>query len=391
MSLIARLCVVPALIALAAPAAAQQDTTRADTTKKPENKNLPLLPGRTIRLTTDEGSWISLDVSPDGKTIVFDLLGDLYTVPLAGGKATRVTKGLAFDGQPRYSPDGKKILFTSDRSGGENLWILDIATGDTTQVTKGNGNMWISPDWAPDGNYVVASKGETRLGTVKVWIGHVDGGSGVQLHKQPQNLKTVGAAVSPDGRYIWYARRQGSWQYNARFPQYQIGMYDRHTGRDYGRTFRYGSAFRPTLSPDAKWLVYGTRHEAQTGLRLRNLDTGEERWLVYPVQRDDQESIADRDVLPGMSFTPDSKELVASFGGKIWRVPIAAGDPIPVPFQVDEDIDVGPAVSFDYRIPDSAEFVVRQIRDAVPSPDGRRLAFAALDRLYVMKDRKSVV
>ena len=358
-----------------------QESAQADSAKG-KKASLPLLPGRTISVNTDEGSWISLDVSPDGGTIVFDLLGDLYTVPITGGEASQLTRGMAFDGQPRYSPDGGKVLFVSDRSGSENLWTLDVETGDTTQVTQGNGGIWMSPDWTPDGDYVVASKGAARLGTIRLWMGHVDGGSGAELHKEPANLKTVGAAVSPDGRHIWYARRTGSWQYNAQLPQYQLGFYDRETGRDYVRSFRYGSAFRPTLSPDGTWLVYGTRQEDQTGLRLRDLETGEERWLAYPVQHDDQESIADRDVLPGMAFTPDSRELVASYGGKIWRIPVDGTEPIAVPFQVTVELDIGPELAFDYPVSDSPEFTVRQIRDAVPSPDGERLAFIALDRLY---------
>lgn len=355
--------------------------TAADTTRK---GSLPLKPGRTVRISTNEGTWMSVDVSPDGRTIVFDLLGDLYTLPIEGGTARQLTQGMALDGQPRFSPDGKKVLFVSDRSGGDNLWTLDLATRDSTQITKGNGNAWISPDWAPDGRYIVASKGETRLGVVKLWIGHVDGGAGSQLHRTPPNLKSVGAAVTPDGRYIWYARRFDSWQYNAPLPQYQLYVYDRQNGQDYARSFRYGSAFRPTISPDGRWLVYGSRIEDKTGLRVRNLDSGDERWLVMEAQRDDQESIADRDVLPGMSFTPDSKELVASFGGKLWRVPVASGNPIPVPFQIDVDVEIGPKLAFDYDIQDNAEFTVRQIRDAVPSPDGRKLAFTALDRLYLM-------
>ncbi|HUF71158.1 MAG TPA: amidohydrolase family protein, partial [Longimicrobiales bacterium] len=288
------------------------------------------------------------------------------------------------DGQPRFSPDGSKILFVSDRSGGDNLWTIDVATGDTTQITKGNGNAWISPDWTPDGQYVVASKGETRLGVVKLWIGHIDGGSGVQLHKEPANLKTVGAAVSPDARYIWYARRTNSWDYNASFPQYQLAVYDRDTGRDYTRTSRYGSGMRPTLSPDGRWLVYATRHEDATALRIRDLETGDERWLHHPVQRDEMESIADRDAFPGLSFTPDSREVVTSFGGRIWRIPVQEGDPVEVPFTAAVDVPLGPELSFDYDIDDSATFTVRQIRDAVPSPDGSKLAFVALDRLYIM-------
>ncbi len=352
--------------------------------KKREKAPLPLTATRRIHLDTDRGTWISVDVSPDASTVVFDLMGDLFTVPLAGGEATRITSGLAFDSQPRYSPDGRKILFVSDRSGGDNLWTLDVETGDTTQITKGNGGQWMSPDWGPKGEYIFASKGPTRLGVVKLWMGHVKGGAGRTLLEKPEQLKTVGAAVSPDGRYVWFARRMRSWNYNAQFPQYQLGVYDRETGEQYARTTRYGSAFRPTLSPDGRWLVYGTRHEDQTGLRIRDLATGDERWLAYPVQRDEQESIGDRDVLPGMDFTPDSKEVVASYGGRIWRIPIDGSDPIAVPFHVDADIALGPELAFRYPIEDTPEFTVRQIRDAVPSPDGARLAFTALDRLYVM-------
>ncbi len=362
---------------------AQAQQSPADTTKKAK-KDLPLNAARTVSFSTDEGSWMSLDVSPDGTTIVFELLGDLYTVPIVGGMATPVTRGMAFDTQPRYSPDGTRILFASDRSGGENLWYIDLTMRDTVQITKGDASMYISPAWTPDGQYVVASKGETRLGDVKLWIGHIDGGSGKVLIEKPETLKTIGAAVTPDGRYIWYASRTGSWQYNAALPQYQLGVYDRETGKTFPRTSRYGSAFRPTLSPDGTWLVFGTRHEDKTGLRLRDLASGEERWLAYPVQRDDQESIADRDVLPGMAFTPDSRELVASYGGHIWRIPVDGRAAIPVPIEVDVSVGVGPKVAFEYPISDDPTFTIRQIQSAVPSPDGLRLAFGALDRLYTM-------
>src|SRR6478609_4736500 len=102
------------------------DTAKKDTSKFTTFKDLPLKPSRRINYTTSEGTWISLDMSPDGSTIVFDLMGDIYTIPASGGKATPVTTGLAFDTHPRYSPDGKKLLFTSDRSGSENLWYIDM-------------------------------------------------------------------------------------------------------------------------------------------------------------------------------------------------------------------------------------------------------------------------
>ena len=84
-------------------------------TKKPEDdKKLPLEPTRHIEFVTDEATWLSLDVSPDGEQLVLEILGDLYLVPISGGEARPITSGLAFDSQPRFSPDGEKIAFLSD-------------------------------------------------------------------------------------------------------------------------------------------------------------------------------------------------------------------------------------------------------------------------------------
>ncbi|MDE2906505.1 MAG: amidohydrolase, partial [Acidobacteriota bacterium] len=368
--------------ALAGPTAQETDDAA-------DSPHLPLEPARTLSLDTDEGTWISVDVSPDGGTIVFDLLGDLYTIPFAGGDATPLTEGMAYDSQPRYSPDGSQVLFVSDRDGSENLWLMDVDSRATRQVTNAPANNYESPEWLPDGDYVVAAVGAGALAggdrrNPKLWMWHVDGGTGIQLIDEPGSRRITGPAPTPDGRHIWFAQRERLWQYNAIFPQYQLAVYDRETGEQYVRTSRYGSALRPTLSPDGAWLVYGTRHEDRTGLRLRELASGDERWLAYPVQRDDQESVAGADTLPGMSFTPDSSELVVSYGGRIWRVPTAGGaEPIAVPFRVRTELEIGPELAFKYPVDDSVRFTVRQIRDAVPSPDGRTLAFAALDRLHV--------
>ena len=362
-------------LALVSSAAAQTPT-------KP--KELPLVPTRSISLDTDEGSWLSVDVSPDGRSVAFDLLGDLYTVPLAGGTAAPLTSGMAFDAQPRYSPDGKWIAFTSDRDGAENVWIMNVETKETRQITKLKDRVIQSPEWTPDGKYIVVTIGDIVFKPGKLWMFHVDGGSGIQLIKQPESELTTGAAFGPDGRYLWYAQRTGTWNYNAIFPQFQIARYDRETGAREVRTSRYGSAIRPALSPDGKWMVYATRFEANTGLVLRDLATGDEKWLAYPVQRDDQEAIGSRDAYPGMSFTPDSKEVLTTYGGKIWRVPLDGAAPVQVPFRVQARIDLGPQLAFKYPIADSAEFNAHQIRDVAPSPDGKRLAFTALDRLYVM-------
>ncbi|MEO9869456.1 MAG: amidohydrolase, partial [Ekhidna sp.] len=362
----------------------EEKKSDSDTTKeKKSTKELPLEPERKIRLQTKEGTWISLDVSPDGKNIAFDMMGDIYTMPISGGKATPVTSGMAFDTHPRYSPDGKSIVFTSDKSGSENIWTLDLSdtTAEAKQITKDKDKYYQAAEWTPDGKYIIASKGGRVL---KLHMYHKDGGSGIQLTKKPDPLQTVEPAFGSDERYIWFARRFGSWQYNAAMPQYQIATYDRETGEISTQTNQYGSAFSPTLSSDGKWLVYGTRYNTETGLMKRNLQTGEENWLAFPVRRDDQESRARLGVYPAMSFTPDNQSVIASYGGKIWRVPINGGDASEIPFEVDEELDFGPMVQFDYPILDEKEMVANQIRDAVRSPDGSKVAFTALNRLYVM-------
>src|SRR5688500_13774649 len=123
--------------------------------------SLPLTPTRTIRFTTNEGTWLDLDVSPDGRTIIFEMLGDLYTLPMSGGRATRLTSGMAYDAQPRFSRDGRKIVFVSDRGGDENLWIADADGSHLTPLTRGEKARYQSPAWTPDGR-VLVSKGKQR-------------------------------------------------------------------------------------------------------------------------------------------------------------------------------------------------------------------------------------
>lgn len=345
-------------------------------------KELPLESGRKINFKTTEGTWLSLDISPDGETIIFSMLGDLYTIPFSGGKATRITDGLALDTKPSYSPDGKSIAFASDRSGNDNVWILNLETKETRQVTKDKRGAVESVAWSPDGEYIVAAKGKRNL---KLYLYHKDAGSGTQLIKAPASLKTVEPVFSSDNKYIYYSSRTGGWNYNAQLPQYQISRYDLETGKSTKVTSRYGSAFTPTLSSDGKYMVYGSRYEEKTGLVLRDLNSGDENWLAYPVQRDEQESVASLGVLPAMVFTPNNKEVLASYGGKIYRIPISGEKALEIPFEVDVDLAIGPKLEFKYPISDNPQMFANQIRSPKTSPDGKHIVFNALNKLYVMQ------
>ena len=174
-----------------------------DSTKK-ATKELPLEPERSVEFTTKEGTWISLDVSPDGQTIVFDLMGDIYSIPIAGGKATRLTSGISYDVHPRYSPDGKSLVFISDKSGSDNIWTLDLVSKEDKQITKESKHNFFSAEWAPDGEYIVGVKGRRNI---KPHIYHKDGGSGSQLVGEPKNIKLIDPAFSADGKLLYFSQR----------------------------------------------------------------------------------------------------------------------------------------------------------------------------------------
>ena len=360
-------------------------------------RELPLVPTKPLKFTTDEGTWMSLDVSPNGGTIVFDLLGDLYTLPIAGGKATRITSGQAFDAQPHYSPDGSTIAFTSDRTGSENLWVVNADGTKPRALTREENRAFISPTWTPDGKYVIASRNGAGTG-YNLFIYNKDGGSGLQVTGTTPVVvpapggggpafvtsNYVGAAFGKDPRYIYSAvRTAAGGGYNQTSLNWQVGVYDRKTGKTFVRTDAVGSAMRPALSPDGKWLVYATRKDSLTALRLRELATGDERPLAPNVQRDDQESRYSRDLMPSYAFTPDSKAIVVAHHGKFWRISVPDGSQAMIPFTADVDQMIAGAQHLDFPYNDST-LVVRQIRNATPSPDGRHLAFTALDKLWML-------
>jgi Tol biopolymer transport system component len=329
---------------------------------KKKDEGLPLAVAETLRFTTDEGTWLSLDLSPDGQTIVFDLLGDLYTMPAAGGKAKRIIGGLSFEAQPKFSPDGQWVVFTSDRSGAENLWMAKPDGSGIKAVTKGRGpamQMYLSPAWTPDGEYVIAAKSERGIGTYHPYLYHRDGGTGVSIGpppppppargadgppQRPPTPNKMGTVASKDGKYFYWAQRTGAMGYNATFPLWQIVRFDRNTGESVTLTNAPGSAMRPVLSPDGKSLVYATRHRTNTSLRVRDLETGEERWLIHGVTRDDQESRGTRDVFPGYAFFPDGRSLLVTMGGRMHRVGFATGKATAIPFTADVEAEIAPRV-----------------------------------------------
>jgi len=370
--------------------AAAQDQDRKDE-KKDEKKGLPLKSDRKVEFTTDEGTWLSLDVSPDGKTIVFELVGDIYTLPIEGGQAKLIDGGMSFDSQPKFSPDGNWITFISDREGSENLWIMHPDGTGVKQVSKDPNNDFTSPSWAPDGKYIFVSKAQFGIGSSEIWMYHMDGGTGVQITKSKpiptlernKRPNAMGVVASRDGKYLYYAAKLGSLYYNQQLPTWHIARRDRKTGDEDNLIDQIKSAFRPLLSPDGKQVLYVTRYETETGLRLRNLESGEDRWVKYPVTRDDQESLFTRDVFPGYAFLPGGKEIVYNQDGKIKRLDLTTGSEKVIPFTAQVSQDLGPKLDFPQPV-EQGPVRVRLIMDPAESPDGKKLLFSAMTHLYTL-------
>src|SRR5437879_1259295 len=359
--------------------------------KKDEKKGLPLKSDRKVEFTTDEGTWLSLDASPDGKTIVFELLGDIFTLPIEGGQAKPISGGMAFDSQPKFSPDGQWITFISDREGSENIWIMHPDGTGVKQVCKDANNEFTSPSWAPDGKYIFVSKAQFGIGSSEIWMYHVDGGSGVQITKSKPTPTTernkrpnaMGVVASPDEKYLYYAAKLGSLYYNQQLPTWYIARRDRKTGDEDSLIHQIKSAFRPVLSPDGRQVLYVTRHETESGLRLRNLESGEDRWVKYPVTRDDQESLFTRDVFPGYAFLPGGKEIVYNQDGKIKRLDLVTGSEKVIPFTAQVSQELGPKLDFPQTV-EQGPVKVRLIMDPAESPDGKKLVFSTMTHLYTM-------
>ncbi|MGB5720116.1 MAG: amidohydrolase family protein [Woeseiaceae bacterium] len=360
-----------------------------------ESWDVNAIPGdaREIAIDTRSGSWMSLDVSPDGKTIAFDMLGDVYTLPIDGGQAKSVHSGLSWSMQPRFSPDGREIAFISDAGGADNVWVMKIDGSDARQLTKEDFRLLNNPYWSPDGNYIAARKHFTTqrsLGTGEIWIYHRNGGGGVAVVEKPNEAhqKELGEpAFSPDGRYIYYTLDQtpgSSFVYaqDSNGEVFAIRRHDLETGEDIVFVTGAGGAVRPAPSPDSKYLAFVRRIRGESALFLKNLDSGAEFPIYEGLDRDLQEVWAVHGTYPNMDWMPDSKSVVFWSGGGIKRVDIGSKSVTEIPFHVKDTRTVydAPRPSVDVA---PASFDTTMVRNAEISPDGSIVVFESAGRLYI--------
>ena len=381
--------VVAALTLIAVSPLAQQ----TDNNKK-WDVAADLGPTEKLAFDTNEGTWMNVDVSPDGQRIVFDLLGDIYVMPIGGSgtsQATRLTSGPAFDMQPRFSPDGKRIAIASDRDGLWNVWTIDADGKNAKQVSRERRWFINSPAWSADGNYIFARRhfvAQRSLGAGEVWMFHAAGSDGLQVTEKNGFQKDAGEpALSPDGRYLYYSKdvtpgQQFEYNKDPNGTIYAIVRRDLNTGRERNAVSVQGGSVTPRVSPDGKWLSYVRRVRTGSKLYVRDLETGRDRAVFDRLDKDLQEAWAIHGLYPQYAWMPDGKAIVIWGEGKIWRVDVASGQGTPIPFTAHVEQTINEAVRFPQKV-HTPDFQVKALRSVAVSPDGKRVVYSALGHLYV--------
>ena len=394
-----------AIYALPAPVVAQNTPADWDITQ-------PRGETREIAFTATEGTWMSVDISPDGASIVFDLLGHIYRMPVGGGEATSITQesGLALNIHPVFSPDGSEIAFISDRDGQNNLWIMDADGSNPRPVFTDINIRAMEPVWLPNGDYLVVRQTDMTAGglfSYGLFMYHRDGGSGIAL--VPYTTQMPGwSSVSPDGRYLYFHQFVGSilpyGGQDSSKGDFQIRRLELATGQvtpitsgqsqQQGR-MTSGGAFAPEVSPDGRYLAFGRRipdgvleyrghvFGPRTGLWLRDLETGTERLIMDPVEWDmTQEITRAGPVLPRFTWDAAGTRIYLSQGGGIRVLDPVSGEVGTIPFSARVERTISEMAHATRSIPDDS-FDARFLRWPTGSPDGRTVVFEGIGKLWL--------
>ncbi len=357
-----------------------------------------------ISFETDEGTWMSVDVSPDGDTIVFDLLGDLYLMPAQGGEAVALTTGLSWDSGPRFAPNGAHVFFISDRMGYRNLWKVSLADQSVQQITRLDRDIWQGINWSNDGRYLLAGvagldfypSAETLLhyvhpvsGAIKAvepWSGpsaDMSSGGYRKLRGRKAIYSAVGAAK---GRLLFSEAgleevEPGRWQQRVR-----IFELDPETRARIQRTpDKVGySEFKPLLSHSGHLLAYYRQYDnRRTELRLSDLTSKQDRLVTVLYDAEDAAYSPLYDHRPNYAFMPDDSALVFWHAGKIQRVSVADGESEIVPFRVHVKRNVAVRAKAREQAINAVE-QAKTIQWPSLSRDGKTMVFAAVGYIWVM-------
>lgn len=342
-----------------------------------------------VEFPLTEGTWMSVDVSPDGKTIAFDLLNDIYVMPAAGGEASAIHSGPATQRSPQFSPDGRKLLYLSDESGADNVWISNADGSQPQQLTQESLAMIVGPAWSPDGRSVVASRTDSsvfNMRTSGIWRFALDGSAGEVIVPSPKSRKDLQESrFSPDGRYLYYTERVGGEHYvyvNSGLGNFLIRRRDMHSGETIGAISGFGSATTPQVSPDGKSVAFIRRLGAKTVLFRYSVDDGTQSPVYQELDRDLQaDYIPQEHYFPAYDWFPDNRHVAIWGKGKLLRIDMVSGDAQQIPFQLTARHEVHRALRT--RLDAApAGITAKVIRQVAVSPSGKELLFRGLGKLW---------
>jgi len=316
------------------------------------SQGLLIKPERTITFTTEEASEMDVDISPDGKTLVFTILGDLFTVPAKGGRATQITRGLALNIRPCWSPDGKKIAYLSDASGSLHLTVRDLqGRSRVLDNVKYFDLNFTNPIWTSEGYFLnIADSIYSLTGAI-----------------QPLPSEDIQILrFSPDGRYMYYLEPNdsGLWRLN---------LCDSSKVEITG--YKVDPIQNPGLSADGRWFAYILDTVDGKHLVISDLEHGTRRILIPHINKWSKE------YLTRYSFSADSKRLYIGYEGKIHEFDLENETDNIIPFQANVIVDLGKQDYNTFHVSlDSLH--VRYVRSARICPDGKHLLFSALGKIY---------
>lgn len=366
--------------------------------------------GRRAQFVVHEATEASVDISPDNRTFVFDLLGHLYTLPAAGGVARQITWGSTWASVPRFTPDGRSIIFISDRSGSANVWSVRVDGSQLQQITTDKSGVYLDPVVTADGRSIIVTRAQSGSpGQFELWsydLKREDRSLGGRRVVGYQSETAEKCFHSPCRRFLYFHPALGAARgslylamvhskvppQSVRIPrEWLISTVDSGGGTPRpaieppDKTHAY---VRPVLSRDGKYLAYADISGALVSWRLRDLDSESDVALTppedhYPIDFDG-DFVDFNDLMPNAAFTTDDRYFIAFWKGRLWRFPVSMSSAAreEIPFSAQVDIPMAPLARFQHPIT-NAPIIARQIVDASPSPDGHWLAFSALQRLYV--------